>query len=482
MIKQMIDRYNRLSVQVKAGIWFFFCSMIQKGIGFITTPVFTRLMTTEQYGTFTVYQTWRDILSVLITFALSSSVYMKKYVDIDEQQEKDRLTCSLQGLATLTTLVGLGIYLLFHSFWNNLLKLPTGAIITIFVSVLLTTAFDFWAARARINYKYRALVAVTLLTAIMKPIMAIVAMSHTEETAMARIYAVTGVEVAIFSIMYIINFRSGERWYNKGYWKYAMVFVLPLIPHYLSQRILSSSDRIMIESMIGKSETGIYGLANSIGAILSVVVVSCDGVLAPWVYSNIKAGRDEQVRKISLYTVAMMALLSLGVIVIAPELTRLFAPKEYYDAIWTLPPLVLSVYFTLVYTFFIYYEYYYEETKKIMIATMSSAILNIGLNFFFIKRFGYIAAGYTTLFCYIIYTVFHYFVYERICKKKEMMSSAYNVKAFLLISIATMIIGLGAMTTYSLPIIRYVIVLAIISLGIIKRQWIMGVIKQVRER
>ena len=481
MIKQLVNKYRSLSVQVKAGIWFFVCSMIQKGIGFITTPVFTRMMTTEQYGIFTTYQTWRDILSVLITFALSSSVYMKKMVDLDTQEEKNKLTCSLQGLATFTTLIMLGIYLLFMPFWNNLFKLPTTAMLAIFVSVLLTTAFDFWAARARIDYKYRALVGVTLLTSLMKPIVAIIAITQTTETAFARIYSVTGVEVAIFSVLYVINFKSGEKWYNKEYWKYAMIFVLPLIPHYLSQRILSSSDRIMIGRMIGDSETGIYGLANSIGAILQIVVTSCDGVLAPWVYSNIKQDKGALIRKISLYVVGMMAVLSLGVIVIAPELTRFFAPAEYYDAIWTLPPLVLSVFFMMVYLFFIYYEYYFEETKQIMFATMGSAALNVGLNFIFIRLFGYIAAGYTTLFCYIAYTVFHYLVYRRTCRKHGITEMPYNTKVFFLISAVLVAAGLAAMSLYNYPLIRYIIILLIVAAGIIKRKQIMEIVRQVKK-
>ena len=457
--------------------------MIQKGIGFITTPIFTRLMTTEQYGVYTAYSTWRDILSVFITFSLSSSVYMKKMVELDTQEEKDKLTCSLQGLTTFLALAALVIYLIFMPFWNNLLKLPTMAVLAIFVSVLLTTAFDFWAARARINYKYRALVAVTLLTSMMKPIVAIIAMTQTTETAFARIYSVTGVEVLVFSVLYVINFSSKKSWYNKEYWKYGIIFVLPLIPHFLSQRILSSSDRIMIERMIGKSETGIYGLANSIGAILSVVVTSCDGVLAPWVYSRIKQDKNDngQIRKISLYVVIMMAILSLGVIVIAPELTRFFAPPEYYDAIWTLPPLILSVFFMMVYLLFVYYEYYFEETKKIMFATVGSAALNVGLNFIFIRMFGYVAAAYTTLFCYIAYTVFHYLIYRRTCRKNEIDQMPYNTKAFFLMSIVLIAAGLGTMSLYHYPVIRYLIILMIVAVAVIKRKQIAEVVHQVRK-
>lgn len=480
MIKQLLGKYRALSIQVKAGIWFFICSVIQKGIGFLTTPIFTRLMTTEQYGVYTVYQTWRDILAVIITFSLSSSVYMKKMIELDTQEEKDKLTCALQGLTTLISCIALIVYLAFLPFWNRILGLPTLAVLSIFVSALLTSAFDFWAARARISYKYRALVVVTLLTSAMKPILAITAIMQTTETAYARIYAVTVVEIAVYSVLYFINFKSRKKLFNKEYWKYGIVFVLPLIPHFLSQRVLSSSDRIMIERMVGKSEAGIYGLANSIGSILTIVVTSCDGVLAPWVYSKIKLDKNDntQIQKVSLYIIILMAFLSLGVIAIAPELISIFAPAEYHEAIWTLPPLILSVFFMMVYMFFVYYEYYFEESKKIMIATMGSAILNIVLNYIFIGEYGYMAAGYTTLFCYISYTMFHYFVYRHVCRKHDIVQAPYNRKNMLLVSILALLFGFGMMALYNYPIIRFAVIFSIAFVAIVQRKRILEVYQQ----
>ncbi len=42
------SKYRSLSVQAKAALWFTICSFLQKGISFITVPIFTRLMSTEE--------------------------------------------------------------------------------------------------------------------------------------------------------------------------------------------------------------------------------------------------------------------------------------------------------------------------------------------------------------------------------------------------------------------------------------------------
>ena len=44
------SKYRSLSVQAKAALWFTICSFLQKGISFITVPIFTRLMSTEEYA------------------------------------------------------------------------------------------------------------------------------------------------------------------------------------------------------------------------------------------------------------------------------------------------------------------------------------------------------------------------------------------------------------------------------------------------
>ena len=64
--------------------------------------------------------------------------------------------------------------------------------------------------------------------------------------------------------MYFAEMIKGKKFYSAKFWKHALMFNLPLIPHYLSQTILNSADRIMISSLVGASEAGIYSLAYSI--------------------------------------------------------------------------------------------------------------------------------------------------------------------------------------------------------------------------
>ena len=64
MLDRMIERYHKMNVTAKASIWFVFCSLMQKGISTITVPIFTRLMSTEEYGVYSLYLSWFSILTI----------------------------------------------------------------------------------------------------------------------------------------------------------------------------------------------------------------------------------------------------------------------------------------------------------------------------------------------------------------------------------------------------------------------------------
>ena len=105
---------------------------------------------------------------------------------------------------------------------------------------------------------------------------------------------------------------------------------------------------------------------------------------------------------------------------LGPEVISIFAPVEYYDAIWIVPPVACAVYFKFLYPLFSTVEFYYEKTGFVMIASCIAAGANIVLNYIFIRIYGYYAAGYTTLFCYILYSLAHYVFQRRVAAEHDL--------------------------------------------------------------
>ena len=157
-------------------------------------------------------------------------------------------------------------------------------------------------------------------------------------------------------------------------------------------------------------------------------------------------------------------------IAFAPEAVRIFAPKSYYEAIYCIPPVAMGVLFLYSYDLFAKFVFYYERTIMIMLASIGGAILNIALNYIGIKMFGYIAAAYTTLICYIAFDIFHYVLMTKICKKYLDDVKPYNTKLLIGIAILFILMGFVLMSTYRLPIIRYSIIVILGCIMIINRK------------
>lgn len=472
---KLLDKYKNMPVQVRASLWFLICSFLQKGISTITTPIFTRLLTTEDYGQYNVFNSWLGIVSIFVTLNVYYGVYTQGLVKFSD--ERNVFASSMQGLTTFLTVIWTGIYLFFHNFWNELFSLTTVQMLAMLVMIWTSAVFNFWSAEQRVLYKYKTLVAVTLLVSVAKPLIGIVFVVNAEDKVTARILGLVLVELIGYTALYFVQMKKGKVFFSKKFWKYALMYNLPLIPHYLSQTVLNSADRIMIKNICGDNDAGIYSLAYSVSLIMTLFNTALMQTISPWIYQKIKDRKINEISKIAYVSLIVIAVVNILLIICAPEVIAIFAPKSYYEAIWIIPPVAMSVYFMYSYDLFAKFAFYYDKTTFIMIASVIGAALNIILNYIFINQFGYIAAGYTTLVCYIIYSVCHYLFMNIVCKKSCDGVKPYNLRYILLITVPFVIVGFAMLFTYNYLLLRYLLIAVILVCAIILRKKLKNLIR-----
>lgn len=475
-MKTLLIKYKSMPVQVKAALWFLICSFLQKGISVITTPIFTRLLSTEDFGKYNIFNSWYGIISIIVSVNLSYGVYSQGLVKYPDK--RNLFSSSLQGITLVLSIIWTCIYLLFHDFWNSLFHLSTIQMICMMIMIWTSAVFGFWATEQRVNYSYKELVFVTLLSSIAMPVLEIILVVKMQDKVLARILGITIIQVLLYSWMFIIQIKKGKHFFSKRFWRYAIIYNLPLVPHYLSQIVLNNSDRIMIGEMVGDSEAGIYSLAYSVALIMTLFNSALMQTITPWLYQKIKEKKEREIAPIAYITLLLIGTVNVLLILFAPEVIKIFAPESYANAIWVVPPVAMSVFFMYAYDLFAKFAFYYEKTRFIMIASVIGALLNIVLNYVFIRRFGYLAAGYTTLVCYITYTVLHYLFMRKVCRVYCQGRYPYNTKILVGISFAFLIICFVLLFTYRYPIIRYCIAIILLLCILIKRKYISEQIKK----
>ena len=453
------EKYKTLSLPVKASLWYTVCNVINKGLALLSTPIFTRIMTEEQYGTFSIFQSWYSILIIFTSLNVFLGGYQKGLILYENDIQ--RFTSAQLGLTTTITVFTFVLYIFNIPFWTKVFDLTPALMLAMFIELLLMPAVELWSAQQRFDYKYKKFVVLTIVMSIASILVGVIAVVTASNKVEARVFSDVGIKALFSGAIFALIFAAGKCFYSKEYWKYSISFNLPLIPHYLSNYILNQSDRVMIGRMVGNSQAAYYSVAYTISTVMVLIISAINSSLTPYIYKSIASDEEEKISKATRPLVVLVAVLCIVTMAFAPEVIRLFAGKKYMDAIYVIPPVAASVFFIFLYSLFSTIEYFYQKTSFIAVATCVCAVMNLILNYLGIKMYGYYAAGYTTLICYIGLAVLHYIFYKKTLKEVASEENIYDVKLIMVLSVIVISIMIIRALTYRRVWIRYGALIAI---------------------
>lgn len=479
-IRSLLKCYDNLPIVAKAAMWYTICSIIQKGMAVISTPIFTRMMTTEQFGQFSIYISWLHILTIFVTLRLDGAVFnkgMSKY-----KADRDVYTASMQSYTIIITLILLLIYLLFREQINQITELPTFIMAAIFVELLVTPAISFWTLRKRYEYIYKQVVLCVLLMAFVSTVLGIVVVFVSSEKGYARILSSVLVNCVFGFLMLTYNYKKSNVFLKKEYIKYAVGFNLPLLLHYFSQYVLSQFDRIMIQKMVSMAAAGIYSVSYSVGMLLKIVSRSIVSAITPWQYKCLEKNEHKKMDDMLYPVFLIVACCSFFISGFAPEIMKILADKRYHEGVYVIPPVSMGLFFSFMYTVFANVEFYYDKNKFSMYISCAGAIINIILNYFCIQKFGFLAAAYTTLICYVFFAMGHYFYMSKSVKESTGVPQIFNTKRLLLLSLGVLTYGIIIIYFYDDVLIRYALIVLIVITACINGRKIFRVMNAIKKK
>lgn len=463
-----------MSAAKKASMAIIFAKICQRGMSMISAPIFTRIMDPEQYGGVTNFNSWEHIILIIATLNLSMGVFNNGMLEFKDDRDKFMSSCLV--LANVCTLVVFSLYFVFRLSLRSIVDLSDELMLLMFTYMLFYPAYSYWSTRQRYEFKYKLLTLLTITISLFQVVAGIIAVliCPVDKQALAKTVANQGVLIIAGIVMYIVILNKAKLSFNWKYVIYAFKFNIFLVPHFLAISVLSSGDRIMINSMVGKRETAIYGVSYSAAMAISIVWQAIEASWAPWLFENLKRNNRERIQARGNQIISIFAVVSLACMLFAPEIMMILAAPSYRDGIYIIPSVTGGVFFTAVYALYMRIEYYSKKTQATMIASLTAAMTNIFLNYIFIKLFGYVAAGYTTLACYALLALFHYMYTRRIG-----MKNIYNDRYILLLSIVVIVSSSLMGLMYKIPYLRYSIIAIVILLAIKLRRNVFTFIKMI---
>ncbi len=191
--------------------------------------------------------------------------------------------------------------------------------------------------------------------------------------------------------------------------KEACRFGLPLVLHDLANWALAYVNRLLLAGLSTIAIVGIYSIGYNLAAVMASFLGSINLIWAPFLFSTIKErGQEAKTVFSRLTTYYMMFILFLALVlsVFARDLIVLMTTPEFFAAYEIIPIIVAAYIFTGIYFMSANQILYTKQTKYIPAVTVTSAGLNILLNFLWIPRLGMFGAAWATLAAYAFQSVF----------------------------------------------------------------------------
>lgn len=465
--------WKNIPSAAKSSIAYIFTMFFLRAVSFFTTPIFTRLMDASQYGVVTNYNSWLSIIEVFALLGLTSAGVLNVGLN-DYSTSRNRYLSALLGLSNCTTLITFIIIACIKRVLGEGYFLPNDLLIIMFIHLLIYPAQIFWMTKQRYEFKYKASTVVGIGSVVISQLISIVFVINAESDLGHIKILATELGSLFFSVpIYLLLLTRGRAYFDFSIWKLVLMFALPLIPHYLAQHIMSSSDRIMLTQMIGTAEAGIYGVVANIGNIAIIFWNAINASLVPMTFDSINRNEYTSLRKTINIILSVYGIACVAVMLIAPEALAFLAPQEYSGGINAIPPLVGVSFLHALYNVYANVEFYYKKSSQIAKATIIAAIVNLILNCFLIPHYSYVGAAYATLMSNVLLIVMHYINYRK-CK------IIYNDRYILVLSIAMIISVVSCTVIYKYLMLRILLLCAIVLAVLIKLKKILEFIQDLR--
>lgn len=481
-VKDLLGK--KLSAGVAASIVYTLASLFSRGLAIITTPIFTRIMPTDQVGVVSLFQSWASIIGTVATLALTSGGFQLSLREFGK--ERDRYVSSVLTLTTLMGVLLMAVYAFAPGFWNDVTGLPTPLMVLMLLYLLFSPAQDFWLLRQRYEYKYKVAGLFTFVSALISSIVAVYAVirasqSGVQELGAVRLFATYSISISCSFVIWIAILLKGKTLYSGQFWKFSLSLSLPLIGNSIASQVLDVSDRTMISSMVGNDAVGIYSTLYTVSSLSLIVWTAINSSFIPYLYENMgDPQKTDKLRTLSSGILALFSVIAFLATMLAPEIVRILATEQYYEAIYIMPPIAAGVFFTAVSNMYSNLLIYFRKTQFIMVSSALAAVLNVVLNYVGIRQFGYIAAAYTTMIAYIVLGVSQMVVATKVYYSTTQGTKkfVYNTKLISAILVLTVVCCMSCLLLYKTTLLRYLILLVIMAVFFVKRKTVVRLFKR----
>lgn len=387
---------------LKHGSIYSLVALFNNGLAFITIPIFTKYLTTEEYGKYEVIMNSCKFFGLIAT--LNLQVGLMRYI-YDKDRDKRILINATVWLCIFLLVIGIAIIYPFRTSifgWINIPYTPH-LLLLILLTQIAIMLFNIFNTITIQEEKSKENASVNIAYNLLKTIIAIVLIIFVSQTYISRLWGEALIGIA-FSIYMLFRLTKQFKWTDFSSINYEYVrYSIGLAPVVLSALALSYFDTLLINTMCGNREAGIYAYTYKLIIIFAGISAAFNSSMRNKVFALYNDGKREEAHHIHLSNFKLVSLLLVATCLFLPEVTRLITRQPSYleGFVWA-PILFAGAYSFEMVEVFNVYLLYAKKNRIYVYSFFVACAVNVGANYLLLPYYGYPVAAFITFISYVL--------------------------------------------------------------------------------
>lgn len=402
-------------------IWSLSARLFTVVVKVIAVIFLARFLGPSEFGIFTLIISTVALFSVFVDLGISPAT--ARLLAQDKWNSKHAILLSSKLLFLTFTLFALIIYFFGDFFFGLINAVKLNELLLIFVVLILLQTFQKFYQKCFEGLRRVDLSSKVSLLFEWSPwgfaILSVALLGPTAKNAIIGKIAGSGLLLVgfVFFMWFVILKKQSISTNSKIQLGTLLKYSAPMLVTAVSFFVYTHSDILIIQALVGEAEVGIYGVAVRMLDTLHVPAAAIGSAIGAYfvtIYQD-KSGKDSNLFYDATKWILIIYLpLSVGLVVTSFDLFPLVFGIEYGQAgiiaIIYAPSLLLK---SLSATYSLALDYMGYASKR-AVAISISAILNIGLNFLLIPKYGIIGAAFATQITYLPVVIWYIFLIKRV--------------------------------------------------------------------
>ena len=438
----------------KSAVWYTLSTFITKGLGFLTIPLFTRVMTTGEFGLFNNFAAWQVILLSVLSLESYATLNRARldYYGKDLQDYQFTLLTSSLGVTMLLVI----LLVCAPTIPETITDLDRRYLYIMVLYLLFYPAFTMFQMLQRVQYRYKLSALLSLGASLFSTGLSVYLVIVFDDSLMGRVVGQYVPFVVLGVCFYLWYWKTGGI-FKISYLKYALSIAIPLVVATLGSQILLLGCRIVTQHVCGSDDVAYLSLATTVSQIVIILVNTLNNAWTPWLYDCLNEGKPQSAIKAFRLYIWGISVLATVVILLGPELVMLLGGQSYLSAIWLFPSFMFSCLLGMLANQYIYLETYHKDVWAGGIATLIIGITNLPLCWLLLQQWGVAAVGLANAVSNALLIFAHKALLSKLLKVSDLFSARIVASPLLFAAFAAF--GSAALYSMEVNLLRWICVL-----------------------